>query len=197
MDHRSAEELEAGLDEIRRAPSDDGVLELIVRRPVAEAREVLQEAQLSLDEGVVGDNWRARGSRHTEDGSAEPGRQLTIMNARAIALFAGDRARWPEAGDQLYVDLDISAASLPAGTRLGIGDAVVEVSVEPHTGCAKFRQRFGPDASRLVNAPAGRELNLRGINARVVEPGTIRTGDAVRRLRPRSSSPSTAAESAV
>ncbi len=140
MDHRSAEELEAGLDEIRRAPSDDGVLELIVRRPVAEEREVLQEAQLSLDEGVVGDNWRARGSRHTEDGSAEPGRQLTIMNARAIALFAGDRARWPEAGDQLYVDLDISAANLPAGT--------------PTRHRRRRRRGFGRAAHRLRQVPA-------------------------------------------
>jgi MOSC domain-containing protein YiiM len=197
MDHRSAEELAVGLEEIRRAPADDGVLELIVRRPDTEEREVLVAAELSLAEGLVGDNWRARGSRHTDDGSAEPARQLTIMNARAIALFAGDRARWPEAGDQLYVDFDISEANLPPGTQVRIGDAVVEVSVEPHTGCAKFRQRFGPAASKLVNEPAGRELNLRGINARVVEPGTIRAGDAVRRLRPRSSSPSTAAESAV
>jgi MOSC domain-containing protein YiiM len=182
MGHRSTEELEAGLDHVRAAPADAGVLELIVRRPEPEERDVLEAAELSVDEGLVGDNWKARGSRHTEDGSAEPGRQLTIMNARAIALFAGDRARWPEAGDQLYVDLDISPSNLPAGTRLRIGDAVVEVSVEPHTGCAKFNARFGRDVSRMVNTPGGRALNLRGINARVVEPGTIKTGDDVVKL---------------
>jgi MOSC domain-containing protein YiiM len=197
MEHRTVEELEAGLEEIRRAPADDGVLELIVRRPASEEREVLEVGELSKTEGLVGDNWRARGSRHTDDGSAEVARQLTIMNARATALFAGERARWPEAGDQLYVDFDISEANLPPGTRVQIGSAVVEVSVEPHTGCAKFRQRFGPAASKLVNQPAGRALNLRGINVRIVEPGSIRAGDAVRRLQPRSSSPSTTAESAV
>jgi len=182
MGHRSTEELEAGLDHVRGAPADAGVLELIVRRPAPEQREVLEAAELSLEDGLVGDNWRARGSRHTEDGSAELGRQLTIMNARAIALFAEERSRWPEAGDQLYVDLDISGSNLPAGTRVRIGDAVVEVSVEPHTGCAKFNERFGRDVSRMVNTPAGRALNLRGINARVVEPGTIKAGDAVKKL---------------
>ena len=195
MDHRSTEELTDGLAEVRLAPADVGTLELIVRRPAVEEREVVETAELSHDDGLVGDNWKAKGSRHTDDGSAEPARQLTIMNARAIALFAGDRSRWPEAGDQLYVDFDISATNLPPGTRLQIGDAVVEVSVEPHTGCAKFLQRFGRDASRIVNAPEGRELNLRGINARVVEPGTIRQGDAVRRLRTRSASASRAASS--
>lgn len=182
MHHRTAEELEAGLDDIRSAPADEGVLELIVRRPETEQREVVEAAQLSRDDGLVGDNWLRRGSRHTDDGSAELNRQLTIMSARAIALFAGDRSRWPEAGDQLYVDIDLSADNLPPGTRLRIGDAVVEVSVEPHTGCAKFLQRFGRDASRLVNTPPGRALNLRGINARVVEEGAIKQGDAVRRV---------------
>jgi MOSC domain-containing protein YiiM len=182
MEHRSAADLEAGLDEVRRAPADHGVLELIVRRPQSEEREVLDTAELSSEVGLVGDNWKLRGSRHTDDGSAEPGRQLTIMNARAIALFAGDRARWPEAGDQLYVDLDISSANLPPGTQLRVGDAVVEVSAEPHTGCAKFRARFGPAASKLVNTDEGRALNLRGINARVVEGGAIAKGDAVTRI---------------
>jgi MOSC domain-containing protein YiiM len=185
MEHRSAEELEAGLADIRRAPADAGVLELIVRRPEIGEREVLDAAELSRHDGLVGDNWRTKGSRHTDDGAAEPNRQLTIMSARAIDLFAGgDRSRWPEAGDQLYVDIDLSAANLPPGTRLGIGAAVVEVSVEPHTGCAKFRARFGPAASKLVNTEPGRELNLRGINARVIEEGAIKQGDKVHRLAP-------------
>ena len=186
MDHRSTAELIEGLPEVRSAPAEIGTLELIVRRPDVEQREVVDAGELSPEVGLVGDNWKAKGSRHTDDGSAEPARQLTIMNARAIALFAGDRSRWPEAGDQLYVDFDISAANLPPGTRVQIGDAVVEVSVEPHTGCAKFLQRFGRDVSRLVNTTEGRELNLRGINARIIEPGAIRRGDAVRRLPTRS-----------
>jgi MOSC domain-containing protein YiiM len=180
MGHRTTDELVAALDNLRDSPSDDGVVELIVRRPAVDQRELLDEAQLSADEGIVGDTWRPRGSRHTSDGSAEPERQLTIMNARAIGLFAGDdRRRWAEAGDQLYVDLDLSDENLPAGTRLRLGSAVIEVTAEPHTGCAKFAQRFGMDAARFVNSPAGTELHLRGINARVVTAGAVRVGDKV------------------
>jgi len=184
MAYRTTVELEAGLDEIRRAPSDQGTLELIVRRPDVLEREVLAEGVLDVDEGLAGDSWRARGSRHPEDGSPELGRQLTLMSARAVDLFAGgDRARWPEAGDQLYVDLDLSEANVPAGTRLAIGEeAVVEVSPLPHTGCAKFNQRYGRDVSRFVNSPDGIALHLRGINAFVVTPGRIAPGDRVTRL---------------
>lgn len=171
------------MEKVRDAPADLGTVALIVRRPAVGTREVLDEAVLSRSEGLVGDSWRARGSRHTPDGSAEPARQITIMNARAIALFAGDdRARWALAGDQLYVDLDISVDNLPAGTHLAVGGAVVEVSPEPHTGCAKFAQRFGLDAVRVANGPEGSRLRLRGLNARVVVDGTVRAGDAVAKL---------------
>jgi MOSC domain-containing protein YiiM len=178
---RTTDELEAGLDAVRGAPTDAGTLEAIVRRPAVGEREVLVVATLTTDDGLAGDSWRARGSRHTPDGSPEPNRQLTIMSARAIALVAGDdRARWPLAGDQLYVDLDISEDNLPPGTRVRRGTtAVVEISEEPHTGCAKFRDRFGADAARFVNSPEGRRLRLRGLNARVVTPGDVAAGDAV------------------
>ena len=175
--HCTTAELLAGLDLIKASPSDDGVLELIVRRPAEGEREVLEVAELSIDEGLVGDCWLARGSRSSPDGAAVPGRQLTIMNARAIALFAGDRARWPLAGDQLYVDLDLSDDNLPAGTRLQLGEATIEVSPEPHTGCAKFLERFGRDVSRFINGPEGMRLHLRGINARLITSGKIRAGD--------------------
>ena len=181
MAHRTTAELRAGLDEIRASPPDGGRLELIVTRPVPGQREVLDAARLSAVDGLVGDGWRTRGSRHTADGSPEPDRQLTIMNARAIALFAGDPNRRALAGDQLYVDLDLSADNLPAGTRLRIGDAVVEVTALPHTGCAKFTLRFGADVTRFLNSPDGTALRLRGINARVVEPGQIAVCDEVRR----------------
>jgi hypothetical protein len=178
--HLTTDELLAGLEHLRDAPRDGGTLELIVRRPDLLEREVLDVGVLDLDEGLVGDSWRARGSRHTPDGSPEHGRQLTLMGARAIDLFAGgDKARWPEAGDQLYVDLDLSEDNLPAGTRLAIGGAVIEVSEVPHTGCAKFNERYGRDVSRFVNSPEGKALHLRGINAFVVEPGQIAAGDAI------------------
>lgn len=180
--HLDQAELEAGLDEIRRAPAEQGRLELIVRRPAEGAREVLEQGALDLREGLVGDDWGRRGSRHMPDGSAHPEMQLTVMNARAAALVAQQRERWPLAGDQLYVDLDLSEANLPAGTRLALGDACIEVTAEPHAGCRKFVERFGLAAMKFVNSEVGRSLHLRGVNARVVEPGTIRVGDAVTRL---------------
>ena len=151
-----------------------------MRRPAVDEREVLSEAQLDPLEGVVGDGWRARGSSATADGSAHPGTQLTLMNARVAALVAGPPDRWAQAGDQLYVDLDLSAANLPPGTRLTVGSAVIEISTEPHLGCGKFIRRFGVAAQRFVNSSVGRELNLRGINARIVTGGTVRPGDAIR-----------------
>jgi MOSC domain-containing protein YiiM len=174
-----------GLSAVRTAPADAGTVELIVRRPAPGEREELVAGLLTVDDGLVGDSWRARGSRHTPDGSAEPNRQLTLMGARAIALFAGeDRARWSLAGDQLFVDLDISEDNLPAGTVLRLGaDAAIQVAAEPHTGCAKFLTRYGRDASRLVNSAEGRRLRLRGLNARVVTPGEVRVGDPVSVVR--------------
>jgi MOSC domain-containing protein YiiM len=175
MSHRSAEELAAGLDEVSRSPVGVGTLELIVRRPAVEQREVVDTAELDLELGLVGDNWSTR-----HPGGGDPDRQLTLMNARAVALVAADLDRWPLAGDQLYVDLHLGGTELPPGTKLAIGEtAVIEVSAAPHTGCSKFSARFGVDALRVVNSPAGRALNLRGINARVVTPGTIRRGDKV------------------
>lgn len=182
MTHQPMEVLQASLEMLRQSPADVGTLRLIARRPRVDQREVLAEATLDVDEGLVGDNWRARGYRKTPDGSAHPEMQINMMNARAAALIAGAEERWALAGDQLYVDLDLSGANLPPGTRLSIGDAVLEVTAEPHTGCKKFVARFGLDAMQFVNSPAGRELNLRGINAKVVQSGTVRVGDAVRKL---------------
>jgi hypothetical protein len=179
--HLSLEELEAGLDEIRRSPKDEGVLKMIVRRPEVDGREVLDVGELDLVEGLVGDNWRTRGSSMTPDGSAHPDTQLNIMNSRVIALLAQDKERWQLAGDQFYVDLDLSAENLPPGSRLAIGSALIEVTAQPHTGCKKFAERFGADATRFVNSSAGKELKLRGINAKIVQPGIVRVGDTVRR----------------
>lgn len=182
MKHLTMEELEAGLDEIRRSPGDAGRLELIVRRPDIDEREVLTEGELHLSEGLVGDSWKKRSSSRTSDGSPHPEMQLNVMNARVIALLAQDRESWPLAGDQLYVDLNLSGENLPAGTQLAVGEAVIEVTPQPHTGCKKFVARFGLEAMKFVNSQVGRELNLRGINARVVRPGIIRVGDVARKI---------------
>jgi len=175
-------ELEAGLAEVLRSPANDGVLEMIVRRPSSGVREELDEAELDPAAGLVGDTWSKRGSRRTPDGSPHPGMQLNVMNARAAALVAQHRSRWALAGDQLFVDLDLSEANLPAGARLAIGSAVIEITAEPHTGCGKFADRFGAEATAFVNATRYRDLHLRGVNARVVERGTIRTGDRVAKI---------------
>jgi MOSC domain-containing protein YiiM len=180
--HLTRDELDAGLAGIRRSPAERGSLELIVRRPGVNEREVLEEGEFNCELGLVGDTWHRRASPRMPDKSPHPGMQVNLMNARAIALIATDRTRWPLAGDQLYVDLDLSSANLPPGTRLAIGDAVLEVTDVPHTGCAKFGARFGVEAMRFVNSPTGRQLNLRGINARVVVPGRARVGAAVLKM---------------
>ena len=181
-EHRSAEQLTAALDDIRWSPAASGTVELIVRRPAENEREVLDEGVLDLELGLVGDVWKARGSSRTPDRSANPDAQLTLMNARAAQAIAGTEERRPLAGDQLYVDLDLSIENLPAGTRLAVGEAVIEVTPEPHTGCAKFSARFGTEALKFVNKSPGRELRLRGVNTRVVTPGTVRPGDAISKL---------------
>jgi hypothetical protein len=186
--HATADELAAAVYEVRRSPGDDGVVTMIVRRPVIGEREILMVAQLSSDEGVVGDSWNQRPSSRTDDGSPHPMMQLNIINSRAVAALAGTDEARALAGDQLHIDLDLSPDSLPAWTRLSIGaerggSAVIEVTDQPHTGCAKFTQRFGLDAHRWVNSPEGKQLNLRGINARVVSPGEIRPGDRVVKVR--------------
>ncbi len=176
--HLTTEELEAGLDDIRQSPKEEGSLALLVRRPETDAREVLEEGQLTLEDGVVGDNWKTKGG----SGSPNPDTQLNVMNARAIALISPDRDRWPLAGDQLYVDFDLSNENIPPGSRVAVGDAIIEVTEVAHTGCKKFVARFGQNAMTFVNSEVGRQLNIRGINAKVVQPGTVRPGDAVKKL---------------
>ena len=181
VEHLTLEQLEAGLDHIRQSPKDVGVLKLISRRPNTDEREVVDEAQLDPAHGLMGDNWKARGSRSAADGMANPEMQLNVMNARVIGLIAQDKSRWSLAGDQLFVDFDLSEANVPPGTRLTIGLAVIEITAEPHLGCKKFSARFGPDAMKFVNSPEGKQLHLRGVNAKVVQAGVVRAGDPVRK----------------
>lgn len=180
--HASRAELEAGLDHIRQSPKDEGIIQLIARRPAVDAREVVATAELSTERGLAGDTWAERPSRHTPDHSPSLQAQVTLMNSRAAALITQSGERWALAGDQFYVDMDLSETNLPVGTRLGLGTAVLEISAQPHLGCAKFSQRFGVEAHKFVNSAEGKPLRLRGVNARVVEAGTVRVGDVVRKL---------------
>jgi hypothetical protein len=174
-------DLESGLSTVRAAPAETGTLKLIVRRPAENERELLDEGKLDARLGLVGDMWSDRPSSSTEDGGPNPDAQLTIMSARAAAIVSGgdDHEDWAQAGDQLFVDFDISHANLPPGSRLAIGEAIVEITAAPHLGCGKFSRRFGVDSLKLVNSAVGRELRLRGVNARVVQPGMVSRGDQV------------------
>lgn len=179
----SMAELDAGLDEIRRSPRGTGRVELIVRRPAPGEREILQRAELTLADGLVGDGWKARGSKRTPDGSAHPGYQVTLINARLLALIAGEPDRRSLSGDQFVVDLDLSVGHLPTGSRLALGSAILEITEPPHTGCVKFAGRFGNDALKFVNTPEGRALRLRGAHAKVVQAGVVKNGEAIRALK--------------
>ena len=179
--HSTLAELEAGLAAMQVSPVDLGTVELIVRRPGVGKRDVLTLGHLDPLVGLIGDTWSQRASSRMPDRSPHPDMQINVMNSRVIRMIAGEKDRWPLAGDQLYVDLDLSAANVPPGTRLAIGGAILEVTAQPHTGCGKFAERFGVDAMKFVNSGTGRRLNLRGINARVLTGGAIRTGDVVKK----------------
>lgn len=180
--HLTMPELEAALDHLRAAPKDEGVVELIVRRPETDRREVLDQAELDPVKGLIGDNWCVRPSTRTPDGSPHPEMQINIINSRVAALVAQDKERWQLAGDQLYIDMDLSKENLPAGSQIAIGSTVLEVSPLPHTGCHKFVARFGLEAMKFVNSPVGKELCLRGINAKIVQGGVIQVGQTVRKI---------------
>jgi hypothetical protein len=180
--HLTMQELEAALDHQREAPRDEGVLQLIVCRPDVDQRKVLDEAELDPSKGLIGDNWVVRGSSKTPDGSPHPEMQINVMNARVTALVAQDKERWPLAGDQLYIDMDLSKDNLPPGSRFQVGSAVLEVSPLPHTGCHKFVSRFGVDAMKFVNSTVGKHLCLRGINAKVVQAGVVKVGQVAKKL---------------
>jgi hypothetical protein len=177
--HFTLAEIEAGIEDVLLSPKSNGVLELIVRRPAVNEREVLESGYLDVETGLVGDNWLTRGSSRTDNGLGHPEMQLNVMNYRFALLIAGDRSRVPLAGDQLFVDLDLSEANVPPGTRFEIGNAVIEVTSIPHLGCKKFVERFGLEAMKFANSEFGREHHLRGINARVIFSGEVAVGDEI------------------
>lgn len=180
--HLSMEALEAGMEHIRQSPTEQGTVRMIVRRPNVDEREIVEMAELSVQEGMVGDTWKERGSRHTPDNSPLVEAQITLMNARMVELLAQTQQHQALAGDQLYVDFDLSDDNIPPGTRIQVGSAILEVSAVPHTGCKKFSARFGVEAMKFVNSTEGKHLHLRGINTRVVQGGIIHTGDTVQKV---------------
>lgn len=179
MTHLTTDQIEQGLGFVLQSPKDNAVIKLIVRRPRVEEREVIEIGELDLEVGLVGDCWKTRGSSRTTDGFGHPEMQLTLMNSRIIDLIAQDKERWKLAGDQFFVDLDVSEENIPPGTRLAIGTAIIERTEIPNLGCKKFINRFGKDAMRFVNSDLGKSLNLRGINTKVIKPGIVKRGDVI------------------
>lgn len=176
--HLTREELDAGVEHILAAPKDAGRLEGIVVRPAKGERRELDRVMLSRARGTEGDHW-ARGCwMSTDEGAPHPDVQICIMNARCIDLVAaGERDRWKLAGDNLFLDMDLSQANLPAGTRLRLGEAELEITEVPHNGCASFIERFGRDACIFVNTGPGKPNRLRGVYARVERDGQVAVGD--------------------
>jgi hypothetical protein len=179
--HRRFADIERIANEMGTSPTDNGIVEMIVCRPAIDERRVLEDGVLDTTHGLRGDSWETR-LTSALGGRPDPLRQITVMNSRVLASIAGHRDRWQLAGDQLIVDLDLSIDGLPPGTRLQIGNAVAEVTEPPHTGCAKFAGRFGADALAWANGRAGRQQRRRGMHLRVLESGTVRQGDAIRKL---------------
>lgn len=182
MTYQTPEQLQAGMTRVLDAPTDEGFVRLVVRRPGRGQREILAEGQLDTEQGLIGDDWINRPGMYRDTPS--PYAQVTVMNARAAELVSGDPdpASWAQCGDQLYIDLDISEANMPAGTRIAVGEAILEVQSEPHTGCVQFRSWWGPDALRHISTPDGQALRMRGANTRVVQSGLVRPGDPARKL---------------
>lgn len=178
--HLTTDEIEAKIADVLSSPKDNGSLEMIVRRPAENKREVVESGFLSVENGLVGDNWLIRGSSRTDTGLGHPEMQLNLMNWRYVNLIAGSRERVQLAGDQLFVDLDLSPDNVPPGTQLSIGDAVIEITAIPHLGCKKFVERFGIDAMKYSNSDFGRSRNLRGVNAKVVTSGGVAVADLIR-----------------
>lgn len=179
---RPSRDLDPTYAGLRAAPRDAATVTLLVARPGVDARETVTEAVLDVEQGMVGDDWQARGSWERKGDRANVDAQLTLMSTRVLAAMEPDETRWPLAGDQVYLDLDLSEENLPVGTRLALGSAEVVVTALPHTGCKKFAARFGQDALRWISTHEGRALRMRGMYVRVVRGGTVRVGDVVRKL---------------
>ena len=174
---RTFDELEALWSAAPPPPRERGSVRLLCVRRAPSEHETPESVEVTVSEGLVGDRW-SRATAHDPD----PDSQVTLMMAGVAELVAAAEQPLHEAGDNILVDYDISVDNLPVGSRLRIGEAVLEVSATPHTGCSKFSGRFGQDALRWVNWRYWRERRLRGVNCRVVSGGTVRLGDAVERI---------------
>lgn len=179
MQHVTAQEIERRMSWVLDSPRDNGVVQLIVVRPQTDQRTVIDRAHFSPETGVAGDNWQHDCWKKLSDGHSDPDVQVAIMNARMIEVLASDPAHWPLAGDQLFVDFDLSTSNLSPGDQLKVGGAILEITAEPHRGCRKFKQRFGDHALHCVNSTQGDSHRLRGVYAKIIVAGNVETGDVI------------------
>ena len=179
---RSRDELLESLPYILSAPADEGQVRAIVIRPAAGQRRMLDRVDVSARGGLEGDHWAEGCWLSTEDGAPHPDVQVCIMSARCIEAIAGPEANWAAAGDNLFIDMDLSPENLPPGTRVAIGTVELILTAEPHNGCQSFIDRYGRDACVFVNTGPGKANRLRGIYGRVTRDGTIRRGDVMRKI---------------
>ncbi|MEM7334639.1 MAG: MOSC domain-containing protein [Chloroflexota bacterium] len=175
-------QLNEGIPVILESPKNNGRIDLITIRPATNERVLKDEVEISIENGVEGDNWKTRGSNSMPDKSSNPEAKITIMNSRVIKHITQSDSGWEWAGDQFFVEMDLSEENLPAGQQLQLGTAVLEVSAVPHTGCAKFVARFGKDAHKFVNNQYGRSQRFRGVNLKVIKGGTVKVGDTAQKI---------------
>lgn len=180
--HLTTEQIEARLDWVEASPAECGTVEGLCIRPEVNGRQELESCRLSPAEGVDGDFWVRKSFMTLDDGSSDPAVQVAIMNSRAVDVIAGSRDRWKLAGDQLFVDFDLSESNLAPGDRLHVGPAILEITPVPHTGCGMFQERFGAAAVRFYNSKVGKAMRLRGVYAQVVQEGVVSVGDTVRKV---------------
>jgi hypothetical protein len=181
MEYVTTQEIKHRMPWVLDSPRDNGIVRLIVVRPQTDQRDVIEQAHFSPAAGVAGDNWQHDCWKRLADGRSDPDVQVAIMNARMIEVLAGDQTHWPLAGDQLFVDFDLGTANLSPGDQLKVGDAILEITAEPHRGCRKFKQRFGEQALNYVNSAEGDRHRLRGVYAKIIEVGKVETGDAIKK----------------
>ncbi|MEL6345277.1 MAG: MOSC domain-containing protein [Myxococcota bacterium] len=177
---KTLNQLLVALSALPQAPADAGALRRIVVRPGRGTRETPDDVVLDPETGIDGDRWRERAARY---GARYAERQVTLIRADvARVLTEPIDAKWT--GDNFHVDIDLSTHNLPAGSRLQIGDhAVIEISTKPHSGCKRFRERFGDDAARVNSHPDVRDQRIRGALARVIVGGHVKTGDRIQVVR--------------
>lgn len=182
MSHATAEQLNAALPHIRAAPRDDAPIEMLCFRPARNQRRMVPDLTLTADRGIPGERWLKAPWLTLPDGRPDPRIQVSILPKRVMDAVWLDRAGTVHPGDPIVADIETSYDSLPVGTRLRAGNAVLEVSDAFNDGCVKWKVRYGAAAKDWLVTPENRPLRLRGLLCRIVQDGMVRLGDRLQRV---------------